>query len=216
MGPFVLSAPLTCTSGVLCPAHTALELTLPVWWMQGKQTHRQRCNSKTHPKDGFRPVTMTTEPRIQLVVFAFFLSQLFSSKPGSRYPDTVAVTYDPSHRWLSCIYSDHSIYVWNIGDVCDLRRVGKLYSALYHSSCVWSVEVSSPPWEGLIVARQRTGRLITPYCSTGVSRGRGRSQQGGGSWLFLVLLLRQHHPTVEHRQHCQKEHPESCTTTPSY
>ncbi|TNM95702.1 hypothetical protein fugu_016785 [Takifugu bimaculatus] len=68
-------------------------------------------------------------------------SQLFSCKPGSRYPDTVAVTYDPAHRWLSCIYSDHSIYVWDIGDVSDLRRVGKLYSALYHSSCVWSVEV---------------------------------------------------------------------------
>ncbi|XP_029688830.1 mitogen-activated protein kinase-binding protein 1 isoform X1 [Takifugu rubripes] len=68
-------------------------------------------------------------------------SQLFSCKPGSRYPDTVAVTYDPAHRWLSCIYSDHSIYVWDIGDVSDLRRVGKLYSALYHSSCVWNVEV---------------------------------------------------------------------------
>lgn len=77
------------------------------------------------------------------MTFVPFLSQLFSCKPGSRYPDTVAVTYDPAHRWLSCIYSDHSIYVWDVGDVSDLRRVGKLYSALYHSSCVWSVEVSA-------------------------------------------------------------------------
>lgn len=67
-------------------------------------------------------------------------------------------------------------------------------------------------------------RLVTPdhtpalVCSTGVSRGRGRSQQGGGPWLFLVLLIRQHHPTVEPRQpqHHQQEHPESRTTTHSY
>lgn len=71
-----------------------------------------------------------------------FLSQLFSCRPGNRYPDTVALTYDPAHGWLSCIYSDHSIYVWELGDLGDLRRVGKLFSALYHSSCVWSVEVS--------------------------------------------------------------------------
>lgn len=69
-------------------------------------------------------------------------SQLFSCKPGSRFPDTVAVSYDPTNGWLSCIYSDHSIYVWDVGELGDLRRVGKLFSALYHSSCVWSVEVS--------------------------------------------------------------------------
>lgn len=69
-------------------------------------------------------------------------SQLFSCKPGSRFPDTVAVSYDPANGWLSCIYSDHSIYVWDVGELGDLRRVGKLFSALYHSSCVWSVEVS--------------------------------------------------------------------------
>lgn len=92
------------------------------------------------------------------MTFVLFLSQLFSCKPGSRYPDTVAVTYDPAHRWLSCIYSDHSIYVWDIGDVSELRRVGKLYSALYHSSCVWSVEVSATlfrPWGGPVVSRQK-------------------------------------------------------------
>lgn len=93
------------------------------------------------------------------MTFVLFLSQLFSCKPGSRYPDTVAVTYDPAHRWLSCIYSDHSIYVWDIGDVSDLRRVGKLYSALYHSSCVWNVEVSATlfrPWGGPVVSCQKT------------------------------------------------------------
>lgn len=53
----------------------------------------------------------------------------------------MAVTYDSANRWLSCIYNDHSIYVWDMQQPCDPRRVGKLYSALYHSSCVWSLEV---------------------------------------------------------------------------
>ncbi|XP_034153235.1 mitogen-activated protein kinase-binding protein 1 isoform X2 [Esox lucius] len=65
-------------------------------------------------------------------------SHLFSHKVDARYPDTVAVSYDPASRWLSCVYNDHSLYVW---DVRDLRKVGKVYSALYHSACVWSVEV---------------------------------------------------------------------------
>uniref|UniRef100_A0A8C2DXE5 Mitogen-activated protein kinase binding protein 1 n=1 Tax=Cyprinus carpio TaxID=7962 RepID=A0A8C2DXE5_CYPCA len=65
-------------------------------------------------------------------------SHLFAFKENVRCPDTVAVSYDPTNRWLSCVYSDHSLYVW---DVRDLRKVGKVYSALYHSSCVWSMEV---------------------------------------------------------------------------
>ncbi|KAM8737759.1 mitogen-activated protein kinase-binding protein 1 isoform 3-T3 [Acanthopagrus schlegelii] len=68
-------------------------------------------------------------------------SQLFSCRPEARYPDTVAVTYDPTNRWLSCVYNDHSVYVWDVRDLRDPRRAGKLYSALYHSSCVWSLEV---------------------------------------------------------------------------
>ncbi|XP_036397625.1 mitogen-activated protein kinase-binding protein 1 isoform X1 [Megalops cyprinoides] len=65
-------------------------------------------------------------------------SQLFSYKLEARFPDTVAVSYDPTNRWLSCVYNDHSLYVW---DTRDLRKVGKVYSALYHAACVWSVEV---------------------------------------------------------------------------
>uniref|UniRef100_A0A8C2CQW7 Mitogen-activated protein kinase binding protein 1 n=1 Tax=Cyprinus carpio TaxID=7962 RepID=A0A8C2CQW7_CYPCA len=65
-------------------------------------------------------------------------SHLFAYKENVRYPDTVAVSYDTTNRWLSCVYNDHSLFVW---DVRDLRKVGKVYSALYHSACVWSVEV---------------------------------------------------------------------------
>ncbi|XP_015230422.1 PREDICTED: mitogen-activated protein kinase-binding protein 1 isoform X2 [Cyprinodon variegatus] len=93
-------------------------------------------------------------------------SQLFSSREDSRYPDTVAVTFDPTNRWLSCVYNDHSLYVW---DIQELRRAGKLYSALYHSSCVWGLEVSgdgdgggeaqSPPGSFLSCSSDNTIRL---------------------------------------------------------
>ncbi|XP_041669092.1 mitogen-activated protein kinase-binding protein 1-like [Cheilinus undulatus] len=68
-------------------------------------------------------------------------SQLFSCRSEARYPDTVALTFDPSSHWLSCVYNDHSVYVWDVRDLRDPRKAGKLYSALYHSSCVWSLEV---------------------------------------------------------------------------
>ncbi|KAK3516541.1 hypothetical protein QTP70_021724, partial [Hemibagrus guttatus] len=65
-------------------------------------------------------------------------SHLFCNKPDARYPDSVAVTYDPVNLWLSCVYNDHSLYVW---DIQDLQRVGKVYSGLYHSASVWDVQM---------------------------------------------------------------------------
>lgn len=61
------------------------------------------------------------------------------ASPGDRYPHALALTFDPTAKHLTCVYNDHSIYVW---DVHDVRSVRKLYSALYHSSSVWSIEVS--------------------------------------------------------------------------
>ncbi|XP_055992552.1 WD repeat-containing protein 62 isoform X2 [Sorex fumeus] len=59
-------------------------------------------------------------------------------KADAVYPDTVAMTFDPLHQWLSCVYKDHSIYVW---DVKDIHKVGRMWSELFHSSYVWNVEV---------------------------------------------------------------------------
>ncbi|NWU68203.1 MABP1 protein, partial [Pterocles burchelli] len=65
-------------------------------------------------------------------------SRLFSGMADAKYPDTIALTFDPINQWLSCVYNDHSLYVW---DVKDPKKVGKVYSALYHSSCVWNIEM---------------------------------------------------------------------------
>ncbi|KAH0620630.1 hypothetical protein JD844_021289 [Phrynosoma platyrhinos] len=64
-------------------------------------------------------------------------NRLFSNVTDAKYPDTIALTFDPNNQWLSCVYNDHSLYVW---DVKDPKKVGKVYSALYHSSCVWNIE----------------------------------------------------------------------------
>ncbi|XP_066532942.1 mitogen-activated protein kinase-binding protein 1-like isoform X3 [Hoplias malabaricus] len=69
----------------------------------------------------------------------------FSGKPDDRCPDSVAVTYDPVNLWLSCVYNDHSLYVW---DVRDLQGVGKVHSALYHSSCVWDLQTCPKSKDG--------------------------------------------------------------------
>ncbi|XP_024910783.1 WD repeat-containing protein 62 isoform X2 [Cynoglossus semilaevis] len=63
---------------------------------------------------------------------------LLPASPGAHYPDTLALTFDPAANLLTCVYNDHSVYVW---DVKEVRNAAKLYSALYHSSCVWSIEV---------------------------------------------------------------------------
>uniref|UniRef100_A0A3B3TFT0 MABP1/WDR62 second WD40 domain-containing protein n=1 Tax=Paramormyrops kingsleyae TaxID=1676925 RepID=A0A3B3TFT0_9TELE len=54
------------------------------------------------------------------------------------YPDTLALAFDPLARYLTCVYSNHSVYVW---DVCNIRNVEVVYSAHSHSNGVWSVEM---------------------------------------------------------------------------
>lgn len=67
-----------------------------------------------------------------------FSSHMSQHPPNARYPDTIALAFDERNNKLTCIYNDHSIYVW---DVRDIRRVGKSHSFLYHSACIWGVEM---------------------------------------------------------------------------
>ncbi|CAH1107787.1 unnamed protein product, partial [Psylliodes chrysocephalus] len=59
----------------------------------------------------------------------------------AKYPDTVAITYDETNNKLTSVYNDHSVYVW---DVFNIQRVGKSFSFLYHSACIWGVEMAPP------------------------------------------------------------------------
>ncbi|XP_053622214.1 mitogen-activated protein kinase-binding protein 1 isoform X6 [Plodia interpunctella] len=67
------------------------------------------------------------------------ISHMFSQPAGARYPDAVALTYDERNHKLTAVYNDHSLYVW---DVRDIKRVGKSHSALYHSACIWGMDVA--------------------------------------------------------------------------
>jgi WD40 repeat protein len=55
------------------------------------------------------------------------------------HPNTVAVGIDMEHNRLSCVYNDHSLYVW---DLRNIKHIGKLHSFLYHNACVWDVDVN--------------------------------------------------------------------------
>lgn len=65
-------------------------------------------------------------------------SRLFTKNSAAMYPDIIGMAFDASNRWLSCVYNDHSLYVW---DTKDIKKIGKVYSSLYHSSSIWNVEV---------------------------------------------------------------------------
>ena len=62
------------------------------------------------------------------------------------YPDACAISYDEQNGRVSVVYNDHSLYIW---DVKDVKKVGKSYSFLYHSACIWGLEVSQGCKQGL-------------------------------------------------------------------
>ncbi|PKK17301.1 WD repeat-containing protein 62, partial [Columba livia] len=106
------------------------------------------------------------------------------------YPDTVALAFDPVRRHLSCVYKDHSVYVW---DVSDLRRVGTVCSALFHSSVVWSVEVY-PEMEGRR-SRLPPGSFLT--CSSDNTIRAWSMESGGGHGRPLLGTIHVEQPAQQ-------------------
>ncbi|KAF3702668.1 Mitogen-activated protein kinase-binding protein 1 [Channa argus] len=97
-------------------------------------------------------------------------SDLFSNKTDTRYPDAIAVTHDPTNHWLTCVYNDHSLYVW---DVKDVNRVGKVHSVLFHASCVWDLE----DLLNIIYIGENTSSLLDQECNTAVNADRSGDGQ---------------------------------------
>ncbi|XP_076238466.1 WD repeat domain 62 isoform X3 [Calliopsis andreniformis] len=93
----------------------------------------------------FSPNTLqfiTTLPRTHYlgvdVAQGLSISHMSQHPANARYPDAIALAFDERNNKLTCVYNDHSIYVW---DIRDIRRVGKSHSFLYHSACIWGVEM---------------------------------------------------------------------------
>jgi hypothetical protein len=55
------------------------------------------------------------------------------------YPECIALRIGHCGRKVTCIYSDNSLYVW---DISDFTRIGRCRSLLFHNGAVWGVEVS--------------------------------------------------------------------------
>ncbi|XP_076100520.1 uncharacterized protein LOC143069661 isoform X9 [Mytilus galloprovincialis] len=68
-------------------------------------------------------------------------SQMVSQKKDAKYPDTIGIVYDDWNKKVTCIYNDHSMYIW---DVHDVKKIGKSRSFLFHSSFIYSLETSLP------------------------------------------------------------------------
>ncbi|KAI8642645.1 hypothetical protein BD408DRAFT_416281 [Parasitella parasitica] len=56
---------------------------------------------------------------------------------STSYPDAIAMVYDEIAQRVISVYSDRSLYVW---DIRDLTKIGKYRSFIFHSDCVWGVE----------------------------------------------------------------------------
>lgn len=84
---------------------------------------------------------MTTLPRTHYlgtdVAQGVHINHITAVPQNAKFPDTIAMVFDEPRSRVSCVYNDHSLYIW---DLRDIRRVGKSHSFLYHSACIWGVE----------------------------------------------------------------------------
>ncbi|XP_055635458.1 uncharacterized protein LOC129775144 isoform X2 [Toxorhynchites rutilus septentrionalis] len=84
---------------------------------------------------------ITTLPRTHFlgvdVAQGIHINHMMAAPQHAKYPDTIAIVYDENRSKVTCVYNDHSLYIW---DLRDIRRVGKSHSFLYHSACIWGVE----------------------------------------------------------------------------
>ncbi|ALC37999.1 CG7337 [Drosophila busckii] len=84
---------------------------------------------------------VTTLPRTHYlgvdVAQGIQINHIMSVPQQAKFPDCIAMVFDEQRSKVSCVYNDHSLYIW---DVRDLSRVGKSHSFLYHSTCIWGVE----------------------------------------------------------------------------
>ena len=93
----------------------------------------------------FSPHTLqfvTTLPRTHYlgvdVSKGLTISHMASHPQTCNYPDATAIAFDKSNFKVTVIYNDHSIYIW---DVRDINKVGKSHSFLFHSACIWGLEM---------------------------------------------------------------------------
>lgn len=88
----------------------------------------------------FSPFTLqfvTTLPRTHYlgvdVAKGLSISHMASHPANAKYPDTVALTYDETNHKVACVYSDRSLYLWDVTDIRKVPYLGLFYSLLGQS-----------------------------------------------------------------------------------
>ncbi len=67
-----------------------------------------------------------------------FCRHMMPDRNNVHYPDVKAVALDDDNQKLTCVYNDNSLYIW---DVRNIKKIGKAKSFLFHSGCIWGLEV---------------------------------------------------------------------------
>ncbi|CAG5129690.1 unnamed protein product, partial [Candidula unifasciata] len=84
-------------------------------------------------------------------------SHMANKKENAKYPDARAIVFDDNHKKVTCVYTDRSVYIW---DVHDVRKAGKAWSFLYHSGCIWDLEMY-PQLDDQVKAMLPPGSFLT-------------------------------------------------------
>ena len=108
---------------------------------------------------------------------------------NAKYPDTVAVAYDENNHKVTCVYSDRSLYLW---DVRDIRKVRLLSTAVDLRGTLRQQLPPLPP-SRILFANLKTNRFLLFENSAAVGQKFNRlnksmnplSEQVGKSHSFL-------------------------------
>lgn len=58
--------------------------------------------------------------------------------PNAKYPDAIALAYDETNMKVTCVYNDHSLYVWDVKDIKRVSAISYLFFFLSDSKCLQS------------------------------------------------------------------------------
>lgn len=81
----------------------------------------------------FHPITLEhlkTLPKPHMVAAP-------TSSTQSLFPDSIALSLTPSNKHLAVLYSDKSVFLWNISD---LKNIFKARHFRAHSGCIWDIQ----------------------------------------------------------------------------
>lgn len=88
-------------------------------------------------------------------------TQISANSPSSSsltYPHTINADLDEATNIVACIYNDHSIYAWDF--TAGLASANLIHAALYHSSCIWGLDMY--PSSALVGAQDVSSTRILP------------------------------------------------------